>query len=89
MTLLEFEQLEMTEQLEIVVENGTPLSQVKSIRKGHLLYALYNFYVELDMEYKKGKTDVVEIHAFHMSVKLNKYLKQIDLTDIGINNEAA
>ena len=88
MTLLEFEQLEMTEQLEHVVENGTPISQIKSLRRGHLLYSLYNFYVELDMEYKKGKTDVTEIHCYRMSLRLNKYLKQIDLSDIGIDKAA-
>ena len=88
MTLLEFESMEFTERLEHVIENGVPIAQVKTIRKGHLLYALYNFYVELDMTYGRGKTDVKEVHAFRISPKLNKYLKEIDLSDIGIGNAA-
>ena len=88
MTLLEFESLDLTEQLEHVVENGTPLAQIKNTRKGTLLYALYSYYVELEMVYKKGMTDVTTAHAFRMSPKLDKYLDQIDISDLGINKAA-
>lgn len=89
MTVLEFEALELTERLEIVVEQGTPLAQIKKPRKGHLLYSLYGFYVELEMTYKAGFTDVHEAYAYYASPKLNKFLELIDLSELGIGDKAA
>lgn len=88
MTLLEFESLDLTEQLEHVVENGTPLAQIKSPRKGTLLYALYSYYVELEMTYLKNKSDVKAAVAFRMSPRLDKYLDLIDLSELDINKAA-
>jgi hypothetical protein len=88
MTLLEFESLELTAQLEHVVETGTPIAQIKTPRKGSLLYALYNFYVELEMEYKKGISDVVAVHPFRIGPKLEKYLEQIDISELGLDKAA-
>ncbi len=89
MTVLEYESLELTDRLELVVEQGTPIAQIKKPRKGHLLYSLYSFYVELEMIYKAGSTDVYEAHAFYASPKLNKFLDLIDLSELGIGNKAA
>jgi len=88
MTLLEFESLDLTEQLEHVVENGTPIAQIKTSRKGTLLYSLYSYYVELEMTYKKGMTDVTGVHAFRMSPKLDKYLDLVDISELDINKAA-
>jgi hypothetical protein len=88
MTLLEFESLELTEQLELVVDRGTPIAQIKTTRKGSLLYSLYNFYVELEMEYKKGISDVVAVHSFRIGPKLEKYLEQIDISELGLGKAA-
>jgi len=88
MTLLEFESLDLTEQLEHVVENGTPLAQIKAVRKGTLLYSLYSFYVELEMTYLKNKSDVKATHAFRMSPRLDKYLALIDISELDINKAA-
>lgn len=89
MTLMEFESLELSVQLQLLVDEGVPIGQIRAPRSGHLLYALYNFYVELDMSYKKDSSDVTGIEAFRLSPRLNKYLNQIDLTELGISNEAA
>ena len=88
MTLLEFESLDLTEQLEHVVENGTPIAQIKTARKGTLLYALYNYYVELEMAYKKGMSDVNAVYVFRMSPRLDKYLDLIDISELDINKAA-
>ena len=89
MTVLEFESLELTDRLELVVEQGTPIAQIKKPRKGQLLYSLYSFYVELEMTYKAGCTDVHEAHAYYASPRLNKFLDLIDLSELGIGDQAA
>lgn len=89
MTLLEFESLEMSVQLQLLVDEGIPIAQVRGSRTGHLLYSIYGYYVELDMSYKKHSSDVTGLQVYYLSPRLNKFLKQIDLTELGISNEAA
>ena len=89
MTLLEFENLDLQEQLDLVRHDGTPVANVKTRSKSHVLYALYSFYVELECIYKDGQSDVVDARCFGISTRLDKYLLQIDLTELGLLDDAA
>ena len=89
MTLLEFENLELQEQLDLVRHDGTPVANVKTRSKGHVLYALYSFYVELECQYKNGESTVVDARCFGVSTRLDKYLMQIDLSGLGLLDDAA
>ena len=89
MTLSEFESLALNERLRRVVYKGTPVARIKSNGRGFLLYAVCNFYVELEMTYTKTSCDVKALRSFVFSDRLDKYLAQISLETLGIGNAAA
>lgn len=82
--LVEFEDLGLNDRLHLLSAVGVCLTRVTTFKHVYVLYALYGFYVEIVISYNGNATKVSQAVAFHNCNRLNKYLKQIDLSDLGI-----
>jgi hypothetical protein len=81
MGLYEYGILSLPERLQLVWHRGTFLANVKTSQQGHNLYALYNFFVEVELTYKETQTVITDAVPFVTGERLNKYLGTIDLTE--------
>jgi hypothetical protein len=77
MTMVEFRQLELPEQIADLYEHGVYLGKRKEEELAVLLYQLDCFYVEVF--YKTYRKDVLEIQVSESVLVLDPYLEQIDL----------
>jgi hypothetical protein len=77
MTMVEFKQLELPEQIADLYEHGVYLGKRKEEELAVLLYQLDCFYVEVF--YKTYRKDVLEIQVSESVLVLDPYLEQIDL----------
>lgn len=82
--LTEFEELGLNDRLHLLGAVGTFLTRVMTFKHMYVLYNLYGFYVEIVISYNGKATKVSQAIAFDNCNRLNKYLKQIDLSDLGI-----
>jgi hypothetical protein len=81
LTTYQFDELKLSEQIEIVEDFGVYLEVVRRSNGCKVaLFALYCFYVEV---YLKELTDtIVRIKPFTHMTRLEMYLDQIDITEL-------
>jgi hypothetical protein len=80
--LHEFAALELDDRLDVLWQYGTLIAHVKTRSRGYALYALFGYYVEMQVNRAKVITAAV---AFKRGDKLDKYLPQVDLSDLFSN----
>ena len=77
MNVYEFEQLNRSEQIEMLYEHGVYIGKRMVAGYRAVLYQLDSFYVEL--VYKKYRSDISRISCSEFTSKLDPYLEQIDI----------
>ena len=77
MTVLEFEQLTRTQQIEVLYEDGVYIGKRMVAGYRAVLYQVEGFYVEV--VYKKYRSDISRISCSEYTSKLEPYLEQIDI----------
>jgi len=83
-TLCEFDELCLNDRLHLIWAVGTSLHRIQTFKQTYLLYSVYGFYVEVVIGYNGKVASVSNAVAFEESNRLNKYLVDIDLKDLGI-----
>ena len=77
--LYEYDRLCLGDRLHLTWAVGTLLSSIESAERTYLLYAVYDYYVELVATHRNFETTITRAVAFTNGVRLDKYLEQIDL----------
>jgi hypothetical protein len=72
----------LDDRFDILLAHGTFITLVNGPKRAYGLYALFGFYVEVELNHHEVVTAVV---AFKHAEKLNKYLPQVDLSDLFLN----
>ena len=66
--------------MERYINEGQFLINVRLLNAAYKLYSLYNHYVELELS-QDGET-IMDVRAFKQGEGLDKYLGEIDLSDV-------
>ena len=77
--LYEYAGLSLTDRLQLVWERGVFLHNVAWYSHGYNLYQLFDFYVEVVIEYTDTTNVITDAVPFLRGDRLNKYLDCIDL----------
>ena len=77
--LYEYDRLCLGDRLHLTWAVGTLLASTESTERTRLLYAVYDYYVELVASHRNCETTITRAVAFRGGSRLDKYLAQIDL----------
>ena len=82
--LYEYTVLSLTDRLQLLWEHGLFLHNVAWQSHGYNLYKLFDFYVEVIIEYNTDNNVITDAVGFMHGHRLDKYLVSIDLAEFGI-----
>ena len=77
--LYEYDRLCLGDRLHLTWAVGTLLANIESPERTFLLYAVYDYYVELVATHRNCETVITRAVAFRGGNRLDKYLEPIDL----------
>ena len=80
LTQYEFDDLCLSDRLHLIGAIGVLLSRVQALQHNYSLYGVYDFYVEVVMNHYGSR--IVQAVAFRDGNRLNKHLKEIDLSGL-------
>jgi hypothetical protein len=83
LSLYEFDELSLDDRLNLLWGVGVFLSRVQQVKHTYLLYAVYNYYVEVIINHQ-GSATVSQAVAFDGGNRLNKHVQAVPLTDLGL-----